>query len=118
VWSNVFGTLRDFYGYYRICSKLLEALVKVPLWVFYCYTIMSIITFLCYGFDKWKAKNKTWRIPEKTLHTLEFIGGWPGAILGQLFFRHKTSKVSYQLLFWIIVIVHVFILLSVFSEKI
>jgi len=34
------------------------------------------------------------------------LGGWPGALLAQQLFRHKTRKLSYQLLFWAIVLLH------------
>ena len=29
--------------------------------------MVSGITFLCFGIDKWKAKNQRWRIKEATL---------------------------------------------------
>ena len=37
------------------------------------------------------------------LHLLGLFGGWPGAYLGQRWFRHKSSKISFQVLFWLIV---------------
>jgi hypothetical protein len=37
---------------------------------------------------------------EKVLHASELLGGWPGALLAQQLFRHKTRKVSYQLVSW------------------
>jgi uncharacterized membrane protein YsdA (DUF1294 family) len=40
------------------------------------------------------------------LHFFELLGGWPGALLAQQCFRHKTRKVSFQLLFWMIVAAH------------
>lgn len=45
-------------------------------------------------------------LPEKVLHATEILGGWPGALLAQQVFRHKTRKVSYQLMFWLIVTLH------------
>ena len=44
--------------------------------------------------------------PEAYVHALELAGGWPGALLAQQGFRHKTRKVSYQALFWLIVALH------------
>ncbi|BBJ96181.1 hypothetical protein Xcc1_19110 [Xanthomonas campestris pv. campestris] len=29
------------------------------------------------------------------------LGGWPGALLAQEWFRHKCSKAAFQLAFWI-----------------
>jgi uncharacterized membrane protein YsdA (DUF1294 family) len=64
----------------------------------------SVFAFLAYRSDKRRAEAGAWRIPESTLHILEVIGGWPGAFLGQRTFRHKTAKVSYQIVFWAIVL--------------
>ncbi|HTO02481.1 MAG TPA: DUF1294 domain-containing protein [Opitutus sp.] len=68
--------------------------------------MLSLVTFLAYRSDKRRAEAGQWRIPESMLHFAELIGGWPGAFLGQRSFRHKTSKVSYQLVFWSIVLIH------------
>lgn len=43
------------------------------------------------GLDKWKAKNRRWRIAEKTLFAIAVIGGSAGCILGMRIFRHKTK---------------------------
>lgn len=61
---------------------------------------INLVTFIAYGVDKSSAQSRRWRIPESNLHTLEFLGGWAGALLGQKIFRHKTKKKSYQLFFW------------------
>jgi uncharacterized membrane protein YsdA (DUF1294 family) len=66
----------------------------------------SAVTFFLYRSDKRRAEAGEWRIPEATLHIVELIGGWPGAFLAQRKFRHKTSKASYQVVFWIIVMLH------------
>ncbi|MGV8663884.1 DUF1294 domain-containing protein, partial [Pseudomonas aeruginosa] len=34
------------------------------------------------------------------------LGGWPGALVAQQVFRHKTRKLSFQLVFWGIVLLH------------
>lgn len=70
------------------------------------YGIVSVLAFLLYWSDKRKARVDHWRTPENVLHALEFAGGWPGALLAQQVFRHKTRKVSFQWVFWIIVLLH------------
>ena len=60
--------------------------------------------------DKARAENGTWRTPEKVLHLLELAGGWPGALVAQWRYRHKTRKVSYQISFWLIVVVNLAVL--------
>jgi hypothetical protein len=47
-----------------------------------------------------------WRIPEIKLHALEALGGWPGALLAQIFYRHKIQKIPYRIVFWLIVLSH------------
>lgn len=70
------------------------------------YGIVSLLAFFLYWNDKRKARVDQWRTPENVLHALEFAGGWPGALLAQQVFRHKTRKVSFQLVFWLIVLLH------------
>ena len=52
---------------------------------------INVVTFIAYGVDKRAAVRGNWRVPEIQLHTLEFLGGWLGAYLAQMFFRHKIS---------------------------
>jgi uncharacterized membrane protein YsdA (DUF1294 family) len=76
-----------------------RVLVAVPL-------VGSVFAFFLYRHDKKRAIEDGWRVPESMLHLVEVLGGWPGALLGQRVFRHKSSKVSYQFAFWGIVIVY------------
>ena len=69
--------------------------------------VMSVVSFVAYGLDKRRAGNSSRRIPENTLHLLAFLGGWPGALLGQRQFRHKTKKVSFLIVFWLVVVLHI-----------
>jgi uncharacterized membrane protein YsdA (DUF1294 family)/cold shock CspA family protein len=68
--------------------------------------VLSLITYLVYVWDKHKARTDGWRTAESTLHLLALIGGWPGAYLAQRWLRHKTAKVSFLIVFWIIVAAH------------
>jgi uncharacterized membrane protein YsdA (DUF1294 family) len=42
-----------------------------------------------------------------TLHLLDLFGGWPGGVLAQQAFRHKTRKRAFQAWTWLIVALHV-----------
>ena len=52
---------------------------------------LSVIALFLYAVDKRKAKKKRWRIPEKTLLGIGFLGGAAGALLGMILVRHKTK---------------------------
>lgn len=67
---------------------------------------LSLLTFVCYGWDKSCAVRGARRVPESTLHLLSLLGGWPGALVGQQHFRHKTRKWSFQSAFWLTVVMH------------
>jgi uncharacterized membrane protein YsdA (DUF1294 family) len=58
--------------------------------------------------DKRREEEREWRVPEARLHLLEILGGWPGAFLAQRRLRHKCSKGSYQVVFWLIVLAYQF----------
>ncbi len=64
---------------------------------------ISALTYFAYAWDKNRAKKKGRREPEQMLHLLELLGGWPGAFIAQRNLRHKCSKLSYQIVFWLIV---------------
>ena len=70
------------------------------------YPVMSVLTYALYADDKFRAKRENWRIPEQSLHLCEFAGGWLGGFVAQRRLHHKSKKKSYQLKFWMIVIIH------------
>ena len=70
------------------------------------YGIVSTVAFFAYALDKNAAQNGRWRISEGLLHLLSLAGGWPGAILAQQTFRHKTKKASFRFVFWITVLLN------------
>jgi uncharacterized membrane protein YsdA (DUF1294 family) len=58
--------------------------------------VLSIWTFLLFGFDKWRAaRSGARRIPESSLLWASALGGWPGGLLGIVLFRHKSAKPSF-----------------------
>ena len=87
---------------FALCFYIMD-ITEYPL---YAYCLMSFVCFTAYYADKKRAEKNQWRIPEANLHILELLGGWPGALIAQRMFRHKTVKKSYQTVFWLIVTVH------------
>ena len=58
--------------------------------------VITVVTFLVYGIDKWKAQHKRWRIPENVLLGLAAIGGSVGAWLWMQVWHHKTQHKKFQ----------------------
>ena len=70
---------------------------------------VNLLTFILFGADKASARNKGWRISEKTLLTLALIGGSPAAIVAKKYFRHKTKKGSFKSKFFVVFILQLFL---------
>lgn len=92
--------------------------------IFYLIFI-NCLTFYAYKYDKTNAElngpSKELlhpRVPEKILHLLSLIGGWPLAFASQQYLRHKTIKQPFQQIFKIIVFINIFIFFLIsFNES-
>lgn len=60
--------------------------------------LASLIAFVAYGLDKYKAKRELWRIPEAFLLGVGFCCGALGALTGMKVFHHKTK----HWYFWVV----------------
>lgn len=105
-----------FKTYSLVCVGLTAALA-LPLHFALAWPILvaylsglNLVTFSVYGYDKAMARRDRRRVPERTLHLLAFVGGSPGAYVGQRVFRHKTSKTSFRIVFWLLVLVQAVLL--------
>ena len=68
---------------------------------------INLVTVFVFWFDKRAARIDGLRVPEYILLILALVGGSPGALLAMQGFRHKTRKRSFQIKFWLIVIVQI-----------
>ena len=82
----------------------------LPWWVPVGYGALGLVAFIAYGLDKDAAKRGAPRISESTLLMLGFAGGWPGALVAQQLFRHKTRKRTFRRAFWTTVLLNVVVL--------
>jgi len=102
-------------SFFFAISIILTAVIVGLLWwmrlsILYSYLIgISVITFVSYGYDKRQAIKNGVRVPEIILHVLTLFSGTPGAILGQIFFRHKTKKLRFRIVFLLIVLLQVIV---------
>ncbi|WP_417663848.1 DUF1294 domain-containing protein [Pseudidiomarina donghaiensis] len=87
-------------GYASLLGYLQIELVLV-------FALISAITYLFYALDKHSALKGSRRTPEDWLHFLSLIGGWPGALIAQQQFRHKTRKTSFRVVFYLSVLINI-----------
>lgn len=80
---------------------------RLPMMILAAYGGASLLSFVAYGRDKLAAKRGRWRTPESTLHLIDLLCGWPGGLMAQKIIRHKSSKGSFQAMFWITVVLNV-----------
>lgn len=76
-----------------------------PVWGL--YSALSAASFILYGLDKRAARRGDARLSERSLHVLALAGGWPGALLGQQVWRHKSIKPGFRRWFWVSVVLNV-----------
>jgi uncharacterized membrane protein YsdA (DUF1294 family) len=81
------ASVKDF----AICVQLTDTIVLV--W----FVAINVVTFVTFGFDKWRAGTSKQRVSEFTLVWLGALGGWPSGLLGMSLFRHKTAKWTFKL---------------------
>lgn len=84
----------------------LAILAPAPEWRWFVgfYALMSALSLSMYGLDKRASTRAGWRTSEARLHLVELLGGWPGALLAQRVFRHKTRKTSFQVMYYVAVV--------------
>ncbi len=64
------------------------------MWYYLCF--INVFAFVLYGIDKRRARTNQWRISEKNLLGLAWLGGAIGAVCGMYLFRHKTRHVRFR----------------------
>lgn len=98
----------------RFCFLLLALAalgsVFLPHPVVMWFLFANLLTVVIYGADKMAARKAWRRVPESTLLMFGLVGGWPGAIVGQQVFRHKTQKQPFKTWFIISVMVNIVVL--------
>ena len=79
----------------------------IPFLLLAAVTGLSLLAYFMYWVDKSAAQRGGKRTPESTLHLASLAGGWPGALIAQQQFRHKTIKQPFQSVFWVTVALNV-----------
>lgn len=87
----------------------------LPFGILVLYLAASAASVVVYAIDKSAARHGRWRTAESTMHLLAVIGGWPGALIAQRLFRHKSSKPSFQAAFLFTVLLNCALLFWLWS---
>jgi len=102
---------------FAVCMTVFALLNKIGFVVLVFYLVLSLFTFLLYALDKSAAQNNAWRTQERTLHLLALAGGWPGAMIAQQALRHKSSKKSFRVIFWLTVLLNSAVLIGLHTHQ-
>lgn len=73
-----------------------------------CYLLLinaAGLAIMC--LDKLFAKKGAWRVPERTLLLIAFLGGSLGSLLGMLLAHHKTRKPKFYILVPLFLVLHI-----------
>lgn len=96
---------------------LASFLKTLPMYILAFYAATNLLTFILYWIDKHAAKNGAQRTPESTLQLLSLAGGWLGGLFAQRVFRHKSSKKSFQFVYWVTVFINIAFLFVITSPS-
>ncbi|MBC9866460.1 MAG: DUF1294 domain-containing protein [Opitutae bacterium] len=80
------------------------------------YLIISILTLMLFGLDKFLAKAKWKRIPERWFHTLALLGGFPGGFVGIWLFEHKSQNQKFRYVLIASLILHAILLVVIIAR--
>ena len=73
--------------------------------------ILSFAGLISMGMDKRRAIRNKWRISERTLLLIAFIGGGIGSFLGMRIFRHKTKHRKFVILLPVAAVLYAILLI-------
>jgi len=88
---------------------------NISSWLLYIL-IANMIGFYLMWKDKQKAKQRAYRIPERTFWLLAILGGGIGIYIGMQTFRHKTKHKSFTIGIPVLIVINIisFISLTVY----
>ena len=80
------------------------------------FIFVNIVAFIVYSFDKFRSRVRASRVSEKNLHLLSLLGGFLGASLSMVLFRHKIKKTSFLLKHLFIILLWIGVVVLYFGE--
>ncbi len=77
--------------------------------------IINLAGFIIMGVDKNRARTDKWRVKEKTLFFIAFIGGSVGSILGMQYYHHKTKHLRFVFGMPVILFIQIALIIYIFN---
>ena len=97
-------------------TRPLINIVMIPYQILLPYLlIIGIIGVIFLRIDKYKATHEKWRIKERTLHILEFLGGVFLMLPAMYIIRHKNKKAAFYVItyvalaVWLVALYYLFV---------
>lgn len=100
---------------YMIALAILTLIGWLAGFVLLLVSIVNIITYWVYMQDKQAAQNNQRRVPERNLHILAMLGGWPAANVAQQKLRHKTQKQPFRKIYFCSIALNIILMLCLIS---
>ena len=73
---------------------------------------VNLISFYLMSKDKKAAIRHQWRVPEKLLFFVTFIGGSLGGLVGMIHYHHKNRKWYFLFGYSIIFVIHILLFIK------
>ncbi len=89
----------------------MEFFTSPVFWVY--FAAVSVASAFITAADKYFAKKNKWRIPEKTLLLLAFVGGALPMLVTMKLIRHKTKHKKFMLGLPVMVLLHIAIVVAI-----
>ncbi len=78
--------------------------------ILYYLILINLTSIIIMAYDKRRAINRKWRVPEAHLFFIAIIFGSLGSIIGMFLFHHKTKHLKFTIGMPLILIIQVIIL--------
>jgi uncharacterized membrane protein YsdA (DUF1294 family) len=91
---------------------------SIPAVLVALYLVLGLASAWLYYRDKQSAEAGEWRTSEATLHGFDLAFGIIGGLLAQQMFRHKTAKLGFAAMTYVIAAVHALWLAGFVSGRI
>lgn len=86
------------------------------MYLIYYLISINVLALILFWFDKWMGHSGGWRIPELVLWGSAALGGSVGSVMGMMWFRHKTKKLSFQLVVAVIILLQAAVVAYLFQS--